>query len=156
RRPRAPGAARRHRLGPPPPAAAGARPRAALAEHLPVPERGRVPGAAPLRRPRRAEDRREERDRLHRGARLGGARRPRGPRRRARAPAAGRPRLPLRPFPAGAPPAVLPLLADGGLRLECPPALVPLLHRWLPLLPYAETPHDERGAVVRILSGDPA
>jgi hypothetical protein len=55
---------------------------------------------------------------------------------------------------AGAPPAVFPLLADGALRLECDPALVPLLRRWLPLLPYAETASDPAGAAIRIVPGD--
>ncbi|HYH81991.1 MAG TPA: hypothetical protein VEX86_19450 [Longimicrobium sp.] len=60
------------------------------------------------------------------------------------------------PATAGSPPAVFPLLADGSLRLECTPALVPLLHRWLPLLPYAHTPSVDTAAVIRIAAGDPA
>lgn len=60
------------------------------------------------------------------------------------------------PAPAGAPPAVFPLLADGSLRLEAAPALAPLLHRWLPLLPYSESAHAADGAVIRVVSGDPA
>ncbi|HET7228714.1 MAG TPA: hypothetical protein VFJ16_01795 [Longimicrobium sp.] len=57
---------------------------------------------------------------------------------------------------AGAPPAVLPLLADGTLRLECAPPLVPLLHRWLPLLPYGQTPPASDAVAIHIGSGDPA
>ncbi|HEX8905638.1 MAG TPA: hypothetical protein VF771_12380 [Longimicrobiaceae bacterium] len=60
------------------------------------------------------------------------------------------------PAPAGAPPAVLSLLADGALRLEAEPALLPLLRRWLPLLPYDSTPSAAHGAVIRLVSGDPA
>ncbi|HEX8245113.1 MAG TPA: hypothetical protein VF541_16500 [Longimicrobium sp.] len=56
---------------------------------------------------------------------------------------------------AGAPPVVLSLLADGSLRLEAGAALLPLLQRWLPLLPYAETASPADGAVVRVVS-DPA
>jgi hypothetical protein len=51
---------------------------------------------------------------------------------------------------------VFPLLADGSLRLECPPALVPLLHRWLPLLPYSDTRTTGEAAVIRLAAGDPA
>ena len=51
---------------------------------------------------------------------------------------------------------VLPLLADGSLRFEVEPPLLPLVQRWLPLLPYAETPASPHGAVVRVASGDPA
>lgn len=51
---------------------------------------------------------------------------------------------------------MFPLLADGSLRLECDPALVSILHRWLPLLPYAATASGDDTAVVRIVSGDPA
>ncbi|HET7462220.1 MAG TPA: hypothetical protein VFJ82_13270 [Longimicrobium sp.] len=60
---------------------------------------------------------------------------------------------------AGAAPAVFPLLEDGRLRLECPPALAPLLHRWLPLLPYdppRDTPAPPGSVAIRIRSGDPA
>jgi len=58
---------------------------------------------------------------------------------------------------AGAPaPAVLPLLADGALRLEAAPELLPLVRRWLPLLPYAETTLSPGGAVIRVAAGDPA
>ena len=57
---------------------------------------------------------------------------------------------------AGSPPGVFPLLADGSLHLECPPALAPLLHRWLPLLPYSETGPAVRTAVIRVVAGDPA
>lgn len=60
------------------------------------------------------------------------------------------------PLTAGAPPAVFPLLADGSLRLECAPALVPLLRRWLPLLPYTETLRSHPAAAIRIGAGDPA
>ena len=60
------------------------------------------------------------------------------------------------PPTAGAPPAVFPLLADGSLRVECAPVLAPLLRRWLPLLPYSETPLGHPAAAVRIHTGDPA
>jgi hypothetical protein len=60
------------------------------------------------------------------------------------------------PAPAAAPPAVLALLADGALRLEAEPSLLPLLHRWLPLLPFDETPIAAGGAVIRVVPGDPA
>jgi hypothetical protein len=55
-----------------------------------------------------------------------------------------------------APASVLPLLADGALRLEAAPALLPLVRRWLPLLPYAETAPAPGGAVIRVAAGDPA
>jgi len=60
--------------------------------------------------------------------------------------------------PAAADPstAVLPLLADGALRLETASRLLPLVRRWLPLLPYAETPRSTDGAVIRVAAGDPA
>ena len=60
--------------------------------------------------------------------------------------------------PASAAPAadVLPLLADGALRLEAAPELLPLVRRWLPLLPYAETPASPHGALIRVAAGDPA
>ncbi|HEX6745811.1 MAG TPA: hypothetical protein VF092_00750 [Longimicrobium sp.] len=62
---------------------------------------------------------------------------------------------------AGAPPAVLPLLADGSLRLESEPSLLPLLRRWLPLLPYDRGQGtgdggQGDGAVIRLASGDPS
>jgi hypothetical protein len=56
---------------------------------------------------------------------------------------------------AARPTAVFPLLADGALRLEADPALIPLVRRWLPLLPY-ETPSDAAGARIRVVTGDPA
>jgi hypothetical protein len=52
--------------------------------------------------------------------------------------------------------AVLPLLADGALRLEAAPELLPLVRRWLPLLPYSETAPAPGGAVIRVAAGDPA
>ena len=52
-------------------------------------------------------------------------------------------------------PSIFSLLADGGLRVEAEPALVVLLRRWLPLLPYDET-GSAHGAVIRLASGDPA
>lgn len=57
---------------------------------------------------------------------------------------------------AGPGAAVLPLLADGALRLEAAPALLPLVRRWLPLLPYADTPAAPGGAAIRVAAGDPA
>lgn len=57
---------------------------------------------------------------------------------------------------AGAPPAVFPLLEDGRLRLECHPALAPLLDRWLPLLPYPAAAPPSGAVVIRIHPGDPA
>lgn len=60
------------------------------------------------------------------------------------------------PPAAGAPPAVFTLLEDGRLRLECHPALAPLLDRWLPLLPYATTAPTPGGVAIRIHPGDPA
>lgn len=42
------------------------------------------------------------------------------------------------------------LLHDGRLRVEAHPRLLPLLTRWLPLLP-ENTPADPRGAVIRVL-----
>ena len=53
-------------------------------------------------------------------------------------------------------PAVFPLLAGGALRLEAEPRLVPLARRWLPLLPYAETPIAPGGARIRVAAGAPA
>ena len=47
------------------------------------------------------------------------------------------------------------LLRDGALRLEAAPDLLPLLDHWLPLLPYEERAPDPRGAVMRIVRGDP-
>jgi hypothetical protein len=47
------------------------------------------------------------------------------------------------------------LLRDGALRLEAAPDLLPLLDRWLPLLPYAERAPGPHGAVVRVVRGDP-
>jgi hypothetical protein len=60
--------------------------------------------------------------------------------------------------PASAAPAadVLPLLADGALRLEAAPELLPLVRRWLPLLPYADTASAYDGAVIRVVADDPA
>jgi hypothetical protein len=52
--------------------------------------------------------------------------------------------------------ALFPLLADGALRLEAAPGLLPLVRRWLPLLPYAETAASPHGAVMRVAAGDPA
>jgi hypothetical protein len=63
--------------------------------------------------------------------------------------------LTTRPAPAGAPPAVFPLLADGCLRLECDPALAPLLDRWLPLLPYDQAERADGPSVIRVAPGDP-
>ncbi|HEV7590074.1 MAG TPA: hypothetical protein VGO40_18295 [Longimicrobium sp.] len=61
------------------------------------------------------------------------------------------------PPASAAPPAdVLPLLADGALRLEAAPELLPLVRRWLPLLPYAETASSSDGAVIRVAASDPA
>ena len=60
------------------------------------------------------------------------------------------------PTAAGPHASVLPLLADGSLRFEVEPPLLPLVRRWLPLLPYADTPASPHGAVVRVASGDPA
>ncbi len=64
---------------------------------------------------------------------------------------------------AGAPPAVLTLLADGSLRLESEPSLLPLLRRWLPLLPYDDGRGQGTGdrgqgdgAVIQLASGDPS
>ncbi|HEX8693178.1 MAG TPA: hypothetical protein VF746_12200 [Longimicrobium sp.] len=53
-------------------------------------------------------------------------------------------------------PAVLSLLADHALRLEADPALLPLLRRWLPLLPYDESPPDPAppGAAIRVRRGE--
>jgi hypothetical protein len=51
-------------------------------------------------------------------------------------------------------PTLFSLLSDGGLRVEAEPALVVLLRRWLPLLPYGETASGD-GAVIRLVSGDP-
>ncbi|HVH11773.1 MAG TPA: hypothetical protein VM759_01915 [Longimicrobium sp.] len=42
------------------------------------------------------------------------------------------------------------LLHDGRLRVEAHPRLLPLLSRWLPLLP-EDTPADPRGSVIRVL-----
>jgi hypothetical protein len=61
------------------------------------------------------------------------------------------------PAPAADPStAVFPLLADGALRLEAPPALLPLVRRWLPLLPYAQTAAAADGGSIRVADGDPA
>ncbi len=49
---------------------------------------------------------------------------------------------------------VLPLLEDGSLRLEAPDGLLPLLRRWLPLLPYDTTRVDPEGAAVRVSFAD--
>lgn len=49
-----------------------------------------------------------------------------------------------------------PLLADGSLRLEVQPPLLPYVRRWLPLLPYHETPSRDDAAVIRVAAGDPA
>lgn len=47
------------------------------------------------------------------------------------------------------------LLHDGRLRVEAHPRLLPLLTRWLPLLP-EDTPADPRGSVIRVLpAADP-
>jgi len=51
---------------------------------------------------------------------------------------------------------VFPLLADGALRLEVEPPLLPLVQRWLPLLETFDTAPPAGGAVVRVASGDPA
>jgi hypothetical protein len=53
-------------------------------------------------------------------------------------------------------PTIFPLLADGGLRVEAEPALVPLLARWLPLLPYSTPAAPGDGAVIRLVAGDPS
>ena len=50
--------------------------------------------------------------------------------------------------PGGA--AALPLLHDGALRLEAAPDLLPLLGRWLPLLPYETAPPVREGAAIRV------
>lgn len=47
------------------------------------------------------------------------------------------------------------LLQDGRLRLEAHPRLLPLLLRWLPLLP-EDTPADPGGSVIRVLPADGA
>ena len=47
------------------------------------------------------------------------------------------------------------LLHDGRLRIEANPDLLPLLGRWLPLLPH-DTPADPAGAVIRVLPSDEA
>ena len=47
------------------------------------------------------------------------------------------------------------LLRDGALRLEAAPDLLPLLDRWLPLLPYPERAPGPHGSVVRVVRGDP-
>lgn len=52
--------------------------------------------------------------------------------------------------------AALSLLADGALRLEAEPRLLPLARRWLPLLPYDATSPDPAGAVIRLAGGKPA
>ncbi len=56
---------------------------------------------------------------------------------------------------ASAPAVLLPLLADGSLRLECDPALAPLVERWLPALPYASSPALPASSVVRVFAGAP-
>jgi hypothetical protein len=45
---------------------------------------------------------------------------------------------------------VRPLLHDGRLRVEAHPRLLPMLTRWLPLLPH-DTPADPAGSVIRVL-----
>lgn len=47
------------------------------------------------------------------------------------------------------------LLHDGRLRVEAHPRLLPLLTRWLPLLP-TDTPADPAGAVIRVLPAEGA
>jgi hypothetical protein len=64
--------------------------------------------------------------------------------------------LSVPPAAAGPRVSILPLLADGSLRFEVEPALLPLVRRWLPLLPYAETAASPHGAVSRVAAGDPA
>ena len=49
----------------------------------------------------------------------------------------------------------LPLLADGSLRLEVGPGLLSLVRRWLPLIPYDQTPVVPDAAVMRLVRGDP-
>jgi len=49
-----------------------------------------------------------------------------------------------------------PLLADGGLQLDVPPDLVPLVRRWLPLLPSTDTAQGGDGASIRVRAGEPA
>jgi hypothetical protein len=51
--------------------------------------------------------------------------------------------------------AVFPLLADGALRLEVEPELLPLAHRWLPLLPYDATPLRRDAMSIRVEAGPP-
>lgn len=60
----------------------------------------------------------------------------------------------MTPHADGAP-AVLSLLADGALRLEAEPRLLPLARRWLPLLPYDTTSPDPAGSVIRLAAGEP-
>ncbi|HYJ80683.1 MAG TPA: hypothetical protein VEW03_13805 [Longimicrobiaceae bacterium] len=63
----------------------------------------------------------------------------------------------MTPPAAGAPgPSLLPLLEDGALRMEVDPGLLPLLRRWLPLLPYHHLAAAPAAAVLRVLAGDPA
>lgn len=52
-------------------------------------------------------------------------------------------------------PVVLPLLEDGALRLRADERLVPLLRRWLPLLPYPQYSDDAGPAAIRVARGDP-
>ncbi|HEX5727382.1 MAG TPA: hypothetical protein VFX98_18055 [Longimicrobiaceae bacterium] len=54
-----------------------------------------------------------------------------------------------------APSVILPLLEDGSLALAVEPELVPLLHRWLPLLPFPEPPSLPAGAAVARLARGP-
>ena len=45
------------------------------------------------------------------------------------------------------------LLRDGALRIEAAPDLLPLIERWLPLLPYAARSASAAGGVVRVVRG---
>lgn len=45
------------------------------------------------------------------------------------------------------------LLRDGALRIEAAPDLLPLLERWLPLLPYPERSASADGGVVHVVRG---
>jgi hypothetical protein len=53
--------------------------------------------------------------------------------------------------------AILPLLEDGALRVEADPALLSLLRRWLPLLPYGGAPDGPAlGAAIQVVPGNPS
>lgn len=60
----------------------------------------------------------------------------------------------MTPAAAGTPgPSSFPLLQDGALRMEVDPDLLPLVTRWLPLLPYDDPTVPPTAAVMRVLSG---